>query len=114
MSEDRGIYTLEHAKAIKDSGRCGESYGPSNGSEGEMFMSRHCAECKYDAKYQRTQDGKDGCKIIVNTHAYDVGDPKYPKQWIYGQDGQPTCTKFALSAPRKKLKFRPPMKGDKS
>lgn len=110
MAVDRGIYSAEHAKAIKDSGRCGESYRPSNGSEGEEFMSQYCGQCKHDAKYQRTQDGKDGCKIIVYSHAFDIGHPKYPKEWIYGNDGQPTCTKFALPGPRKR--FRPPMKGD--
>jgi len=24
---------------------------------------------------------------------YEIGDPQYPKQWIY-KDGKPTCTSF--------------------
>lgn len=25
---------------------------------------------------------------------FDVADDEYPKEWIYGQDGQPCCTAF--------------------
>jgi hypothetical protein len=65
-------------------------YRPSNGTEGEGFMSRHCYQCKHD-------DGGIGervCEIIGNTMAYDVTDAEYPVEWCYGADGKPTCTKF--------------------
>lgn len=25
---------------------------------------------------------------------YDISDAEYPKEWCYGEDGEPTCTKF--------------------
>lgn len=65
-------------------------YRPSNGTEGDGFMSRHCYQCKHD-------DGGIGervCEIIGNTMAYDIDEPEYPTEWRYGEDGRPTCTKF--------------------
>ena len=55
---------------------------PSNGTEGEMFMESFCYRCKRDAKFQRTQDGEDGCPIILATMTYDTTDAEYPKEWI--------------------------------
>ncbi len=74
-------------------------YRPSNGSEGEWFMGRYCENCHFDQKYQRTQDGKHGCKIIVYSFAYDIGHPKYPKEWVEDENG-PRCTKYEM--PRKR------------
>lgn len=67
-----------------------EKYRPSNGTEGDGFMSRHCYQCKHD-------DGGIGetvCEIIGDTMAYDVDDEQYPDAWRYDAKGCPTCTKF--------------------
>lgn len=77
-----------------------QPYRPSNGSEGEWFHAKLCDHCKHDAKYRRTDDGKDGCKILVYVYAYNIDHPLYPKEWIETEDG-PTCTKFALPEKRK-------------
>lgn len=67
-------------------------YRPSNGTEGEYFMSEHCYQCihdnpNYDAKAPR-------CDIMTMTMFMSVDEPGYPKEWCYGEDGKPTCTKF--------------------
>lgn len=78
-------------------------YRPSNGTEGEIFMSRFCARCKRDAKFQETQDAEDGCPILADSFFYGIDDPKYPKEWIIDPDappmwanqrGAPRCTAF--------------------
>lgn len=76
-------------------------YRPSNGSEGEYFMAKYCEHCKHDAKHRRTDDAQYGCKIIVYSFAYNIDDPNYPKEWVYADDGAPTCTKFAPPVKRK-------------
>ena len=93
MTKDRGLYTDEHAK-LNMANSVGKPYRPSNGSEGEMFSDRYCDDCKRDAGFQETQDEALGCPIIAASMAFDVGDEGYPKEWIYGDDGQPTCTVF--------------------
>lgn len=90
MSEDRGIYMDGHAERLKE--HAGEKYRPSNGEEGELFMSRHCLTCLKDKDY-REHDG-DSCPIVAATFCHDVDDPLYPAEWIYGNDGQPTCTAY--------------------
>jgi len=94
MSKDRGLYTDEHAK-LNMADSIGKPYRPSNGSEGEMFSDRYCADCKRDAEFQKDPFGDaPGCSIIAMTMALDVDDEGYPKEWVYGADGQPTCTAF--------------------
>jgi len=74
-------------------------YRPSNGTEGDMFEDRFCNRCKREAKYRRTGDGADGCKIATAVFIYDVDDPKYPKEWVVNKWGDPygrtsRCTAF--------------------
>ena len=73
-------------------------YCPSNGTEGMAFMEAHCFKCEHDAKYRRTEEGKDGCLILARTMAFDpsdgIGPHKYPSEWIYEDDGAATCTSF--------------------
>jgi hypothetical protein len=57
-------------------------YRPSNGSEGADFEARFCDRCKREAKYRRTGDGADGCKIATAVFIYEIDDPKYPKEWV--------------------------------
>lgn len=90
------IYTPEDAKRFF-SGRAGEKYQPSNGTEGEVFMSHFCFRCERDKDHD--------CEILCRSMAFSVEDAEYPIEWQYGADGQPKCTAFiqageAISAPR--------------
>lgn len=66
-------------------------YRPANGSEGAWFMSKWCDKCAYD----QSDDG-DFCKIQCLTMALPVGDPDYPKEWTFNDDGKPICTAFSI------------------
>jgi hypothetical protein len=79
--------------------RAGQKYQPSNGTEGDIFMSAWCCECQRDRSMREGDpieecDDNQRCDIIANTMFYDVSDPAYPSEWQYGQDGQPRCTAF--------------------
>lgn len=65
----------------------GEPYRPSNGTEGEIFMSQYCERCTKEA-------GKRECGLIVRSLSFDVDDPEYPKEWTHDSEGRPTCTAF--------------------
>ena len=100
MTKDRGIYVDKHAKLNIAGGYAGKPYRPSNESEGEIFYGRYCADCKRDAEFQKEPFGDaPGCQIIALTMALDTTDDGYPKEWIYGDDGQPTCTAFDENEP---------------
>lgn len=66
--------------------RQGKPYQPANGSEGDIFMANYCREC--------TKDINQDCPIISLSMCLAVDDKNYPKEWIYGADGQPTCAAF--------------------
>ena len=70
------------------------SYRPSNGTEGIAFMEQFCFECEHDRKYQETQDGEDGCKILAASMIYDFGSPRYPKEWIADDEDGGCCTAY--------------------
>lgn len=74
-------------------------YRPPNGLTGIVFMERFCFRCKRDEKFQRTQDGEDGCSIVLATMIHDVGDIEYPAEWI-SDDAvgleNPRCTAFEV------------------
>jgi hypothetical protein len=57
-----------------------KAYRPSNGTEGEIFMEKYCERCIHD-----DLENDNGCKIIAFSLAYSIGDPEYPKEWIYGE-----------------------------
>lgn len=67
-------------------------FRPSNGDEGDWFGGEFCDNCEHDKLFWEGQCDK-GCKILAATLAFDIDDPRYPKEWIY-DEGQPTCTKF--------------------
>lgn len=54
-------------------------YRPSNGTEGDVFRADWCDKCERDRENRET--GAGGCPIIVYTMAYELTDPKYPKEW---------------------------------
>ena len=71
----------------------GKLFRPSNGTEGEMFMEQYCYSCIHD-KYP----DEPYCDIIADTYNYSLSHPMYPKEWVFGEDGYPECTKFESDA----------------
>jgi len=82
------MYDPELAQKYKEN--AGEKYRPSNGTEGDIFMVNFCEKCTKDYFNGNVA----GCPIIANSMSYDIADERYPKEWQYGADGQPTCTAF--------------------
>jgi len=72
----------------------GKPYQPSNGTEGMMFSDCFCDKCEKDRKYRKNLAGRDSCPILPLTMLYDPGDTEYPAEWIYDENGNPTCTAF--------------------
>lgn len=67
-----------------------ELYRPSNGTEGDCFMSAFCERCANDSE-------DDPCEIIGRTMALDVDELGYPTEWIRDVGpwpGNPRCTAF--------------------
>jgi hypothetical protein len=72
----------------------GKLYQPSNGTEGGGFLEHYCTNCFYD-EFSRTGNENDRiCDIISRAMCFDLSDPGYPKEWIFGENNRPTCTKF--------------------
>lgn len=67
-------------------------YRPSNGTEGEIFMSQWCARCVRDEGSR--EDSGDGCAILADTFAYRISEPEYPKEWRSDGPQGPRCTAF--------------------
>lgn len=90
-------YTKAHAELCKAS--AGKPFRPANGTEGEMFFDGYCRNCARDkamseGKAVEDCDDDEKCDLIALSMAFDETDPRYPKAWVYGKDGQPTCTAF--------------------
>lgn len=87
-------------------------YRPSNGTEGMIFEDRFCDRCKREAKYRRTQDGADGCRIATMAHTFDIGAPEYPKEWVVSlgdtTDMTARCTAFQFDDPGEPRRPRKP------
>jgi hypothetical protein len=64
-----------------------EQYFPSNGTDGDIFISMWCENCKRDPA-SRNSEAKTQCQILFNSL---IG--KQPKQWIY-MNGKAICTSF--------------------
>ena len=82
-----------------------EPYRPSNGTEGMDFQDFYCDQCERDRAFRETDYEGDpalGCQILADTFAYDITDPKYPKEWITDEIG-PRCTAFTTD-PTKPLR----------
>lgn len=77
-------------------------FRPGNGTLGDIFDSQWCAKCKRDAQIRKAEsegnaraaDYASCCPILTRTLALDIGDPDYPKEWVWGEDGKPCCTAF--------------------
>lgn len=72
----------------------GKPYRPSTGSEGADFQARWCDLCSRDKAFREDPDFGESCPIVADTFAFDIADPRYPKEWIHDRDGRPSCTAF--------------------
>lgn len=94
----RAIFAAKEAAAVDPwPDMAGKPYRPGSGTEGMSFDSQWCAHCARDAKWRELGEDADpaiACQILSDTFVYDVNDPNYPKEWIYGRDGRPCCTAF--------------------
>ena len=73
----------------------GKSYCPSNGSEGMWFTEKFCEQCIHE-KFSHTQKhGDKQCEILNNSMLFDYKDERYPKEWTYDENNNPTCTSFS-------------------
>ena len=76
------------------------AYRPSNGTEGDIFQAHWCENCRRESEAHP-------CKILTSTMAFNIGDPEYPKEWIYSDSGEPTCTAFSdKHAPQRPYRCR--------
>jgi hypothetical protein len=64
----------------------GELYMPSNGTEGDMFMSHWCRVCANE-----NGDGNDREVCWILTGALALGEQ--PPEWMYSKNG-PCCTSW--------------------
>jgi len=71
-------------------GNPGDSFCPSNGTEGEIFQEQYCNHCARDAG----ADKGNGCDILARAFYYEAWEKEYPTEWIYGSEGKPMCTAF--------------------
>jgi hypothetical protein len=80
-------------------------YVPSNGTEGEgfieafcwrffhwRFIEAFCWNCANEKWIHTFKDGDKKCDILSRSMIYRVEDEEYPKEWIYDENGKPTCT----------------------
>ena len=61
----------------------GEPYVPANRTEGAIFESHWCMQCKHEEK----PDGQ-SCNILMNAYCGEQ-----PNEWIYWDD-KPLCTAY--------------------
>lgn len=74
-------------------------YRPSNGTEGDIFISQWCCNCARDKSFSEGVDvdlcsADEICQIINKTMAYDIDHEEYPREWQYNAKGAPICTAF--------------------
>lgn len=54
-------------------------------------MHHFCNRCMNE---HPDPDKEPKCEIITRSMGFDIDDPEYPTEWIYDEDGDPTCTAF--------------------
>ena len=69
--------------------RAWETYRPSNGQEGDIFMDAFCHRCTKESD----------CVILTRTFWLPIDDPDYPKEWripvgAKSWPGEAECTAF--------------------
>lgn len=73
----------------------GKAYQPSNGTEDfYVFGNSFCHRCAHEKFLHTANDLDLKCHILSSALVFDVKQPDYPKEWVYGEDDMPTCTAF--------------------
>lgn len=78
------------------------SYRPSNGTEGDIFMSCFCCRCERDKEFTDDPDEGISCPIVANAFAFGIKEEGYPKEWVRDEGSDVTmigapgarCTAF--------------------
>lgn len=86
------------------SASAGQPYEPSNGTEGEFFMSLWCGGCKREAAYRADPDNAEPCMISLWAMAVHSDDPDYPKEWRRDDQGVPECTAWEAADARPEVR----------
>jgi hypothetical protein len=73
--------------------QAGQPYQPSNGTEGDIFISEWCSKCAKD-KAMREGEPLDECDDDEVCQILGASFRGEAKEWVYGPDGQPMCTAF--------------------
>lgn len=68
-----------------------KKYQPSNGSEGDWFVSKYCMNC---LNCNPDPNGSKQCEILAKTMVYDSNDDDYPSEWTFDDLGSPICTSW--------------------
>lgn len=69
----------------------GESFRPSNGTEGIIFHDAFCARCIHE-KFMHTQcHGDLQCDILNRSLLFDKAEKGYPIEMQYNNEGWPVC-----------------------
>ncbi len=73
-------------------------FRPSNGTEGELFITGWCGNCARDKSCSEGINIDDCaeeelCEIIGKTMRFSLDDPEYPEEWQF-KGGFPVCTAF--------------------
>lgn len=76
-----------------------EKFRPSNGTEGDSFTAKFCANCGCDVVMngkKTIDEALDGelCPILGETMMYTVESGDYPEAWIEDEEGA-RCTAFS-------------------
>ena len=83
---------MDHPKILYKFPECaGESWMPSNGTEGMEFTGNFCDECLHErwSHYPDQDREEDKCKILNKS----MIDPPVD-EWQYDEEGYPHCTKW--------------------
>lgn len=74
----------------------GRPFRPSNGTEGDIFMDSFCFNCIHERWTHRQNEDRDEdkCEIMSRSLLYDANDDRYPKEWVYNEEGWPVCAKW--------------------
>lgn len=69
----------------------GTPYCPSNGSEGMWFTDKYCMNCFH---CDPDPEGEKQCEILMRSMMYHINEPEFPKEWIYNEEGKPSCSAY--------------------
>jgi hypothetical protein len=73
----------------------GKPYRPSHGIDDLQFRAKFCDRCKL-LERDDEEFGSYPCPILDNALLFAIDDKDYPKQWVYDDEGRPTCTAFEV------------------